>query len=173
VDDDGIDREAVPPAGRPHMPGYGILDAGDGSGLLPWAWATDRLAASHDYFVATVTPAGRPHLMPVWGVWDEGSLWFSCGPASRKARNLAADGRIALATDDALAPVVLEGVAHRVTDPAAVERFARATNAKYDTDYAVQFFADNACFRVAPERVFGIDTDDFAGSPTRWDLADD
>jgi hypothetical protein len=152
------------------MPGYGILDADAGSGLLPWAWATGRLAASHDYFVATVTPEGRPHLMPVWGVWAGGSLWFSASPASRKARNLDADARVALATDDALAPVVVEGTARRISDPAAVERFAAWVNAKYDSDYSVQFFADNACFEVVPEAVFGIDTEDFAGSPTRWDL---
>jgi PPOX class probable F420-dependent enzyme len=168
--DDVTGRDPDPPARRPYMPGYGILDATSGTGLLPWAWATGRLAASHDYFVATVTPDGRPHLMPVWGVWADDSLWFSVAPGSRKSRNLAASARIAVATDDALAPVVVEGTARRVSDPGAVERFAAAVNAKYDSDYPVQFFADNACFAVVPEAVFGIDTEDFAGSPTRWDL---
>jgi hypothetical protein len=27
--------------------------------------------------------------MPVWGVWMEEAFYFSCGQASRKARNLA------------------------------------------------------------------------------------
>jgi hypothetical protein len=152
------------------MPGYGILDAGEGTGLLPWSWATERLAASHDYFAATVTPEGHPHLMPVWGVWGDDCLWFSSSPTSRKARNLARDGHMALATDDALAPVVEEGTARRVVDPDIIERFAGAVNAKYETDYPVQFFVDNACFGLSPARVFGIDTEDFAGSPTRWDL---
>ena len=33
------------------MPGYGILPAGEGTGLLPWEWAVERLARSHDYWL--------------------------------------------------------------------------------------------------------------------------
>lgn len=36
-----------PKASRPHMPGYG-LPAGT-KGLLTWAWAEERLLASHNY----------------------------------------------------------------------------------------------------------------------------
>jgi hypothetical protein len=43
-----------PVASRPHMPGYGLLGPDQGSGLLPWSWAEERLSASHDYWVATV-----------------------------------------------------------------------------------------------------------------------
>jgi hypothetical protein len=52
-------------ADRPFMPGYGILPADVGSGLLPWAEAERRLTVSHDYWVATAWPDGRPHVMPV------------------------------------------------------------------------------------------------------------
>ena len=68
-----------PPASRPHMPGYGIAGPTEGRGLLPWSWAEERLTRSHDYWVATVRADGRPHLMPVWGAWDGGALWFSIG----------------------------------------------------------------------------------------------
>ena len=53
-----------PNARRPYMPGYGIVGPGEGRGLLPWSWAEERLIASHDYWVATVWPDGRPHVMP-------------------------------------------------------------------------------------------------------------
>jgi pyridoxamine 5'-phosphate oxidase-like protein len=59
-----------PKPSRPYMPGYGTKSPTEGRGLLPWSWAEERLAQSHDYWVATVQPDGRPHLMPVWGVWD-------------------------------------------------------------------------------------------------------
>ena len=65
------------------MPGYGILPADRGSGLIPWAEAERRLAAAHDHWLATVHPDGRPHVMPVWGVWLGGRLWFSCAVGSR------------------------------------------------------------------------------------------
>jgi hypothetical protein len=39
--------------------------------------------------VATVRPDGRPHVMPVWAVWDQGLLWFSSSLGSRKSHNSA------------------------------------------------------------------------------------
>lgn len=153
------------------MPGYGVLGPDEGSGLLAWSWAAERLTDSHDYFLATVRPDGRPHMMPVWGVWSGSSLWFSSGADSRKARNIAGTAAVVVATDDASAPVVVEGSALRIEDGADVEWFAAALNAKYESDYPVQFFLDNACYRVDAARVFGIDTEDFAGTPTRWDLS--
>lgn len=57
-----------PRASRPYMPGYGVLGAGEGRGLLPWSWAEERLGASHRYWVVSVGRDGQPHAMPVWGV---------------------------------------------------------------------------------------------------------
>ena len=110
--------------------------------------------------------------MPVWGVWLDGRLWFSSGMRSRKARNLAADPRCTLTTDDAQNPVVVEGVAAQVTDRAGIEAFLDAMNAKYGGGLTVDFLdpAVNGTFAVAPERAFAITDDDFSGSPTRWTL---
>jgi len=152
------------------MPGYGTLGPTEGTGLLPWSWAEERLEASHDYWVATVWPDGRPHVTPVWGVWLAGAVWFSSSGRSRKARNLAADARCVVATDRAQEPVVVEGTAALVVDLAVIGRFLAASNAKYSTDYGPEFLdpAVNATFRVRPTWVFGLVEDDFGGSPTRW-----
>jgi PPOX class probable F420-dependent enzyme len=162
-----------PAASRPHMPGYGISGPAEGQGLLPWSWAEERLAKSHDYWVATARADGRPHLMPVWAVWDGGALWFSSSLGSSKARNLAADPRCSIATDNAWEPVVLEGTAHVITDHDALARFIDLENDKYETDYGVDFLdpALNATFRVDPSWVFSLTEDDFTGSPTRWSFA--
>jgi len=154
------------------MPGYGIAGELEGRGLLPWTWAEERLVQSHDYWLATVGPAGAPHVMPVWGVWCDDAAWFSSSPQSRKTRNIAADRRAVITTDNPLQPVVVEGVVERVEDDQAIESFTAWTNAKYVTDIAVAFFKDNACFRFEPRRVFGLDESDFTGSPTRWTFAD-
>ena len=157
------------------MPGYGIRAAGEGTGLLPWSWAEERLAGSHDFWLSSSSPDGEPHLMPVWAVWMAGALWFSSSNDSRKTRNLRADGRCSLATDDALAPVVVQGVAEVVTDPGDRRQLLDAENAKYGTNYSIDSLdpASNTCFRVRPHRVFGLDTEDFTGSPTRWTLLAD
>lgn len=162
-----------PAARRPYMPGYGIKSPDEGSGLLPWAWAEERLARSHDYWLATVRPDdGRPHLMPVWGMWDGAALWFSCSGRSRKTCNLLATRQCSISTDDAIEPVVLEGAAELVEDPGLLRSMLDRENAKYGTDYGMDMVdpAVNATFRMRPQRAFGIDSNDFTGSPTRWDL---
>jgi hypothetical protein len=100
--------ELRPIADRPHMPGYGIVGAEEGTGLLPWSWAEERLIRSHDYWLATAWPDGRPHVMPVWAVWFDASIWFSCSLSSRKTRNLLVDRRGVLTTDDPRNRVIVE-----------------------------------------------------------------
>src|SRR3982074_838718 len=114
---------AEPIASRPDMPGYGVLEADQGSGLLPWSGARERLERSHDYWVATTRPDGRPHVMPVWGIFVDDVLWFSSSRGSRKARNLAANPRCAITTDNAYEPVVIEGTAELVHDLTAIAAF--------------------------------------------------
>src|SRR5207244_11433521 len=73
-----------PVASRPYMPGYGTLGPEEGTGLLPWSWAEEQLTVSHDYWLASVWPDGRPHLMTVWGMLQVGALWDSSRGRSRK-----------------------------------------------------------------------------------------
>lgn len=161
-----------PPASRPHMPGYGTLPPDEGTGLLPWSWAVARLRDSHDYWVGTVWPDGRPHQMPVWGVWHDDAVWFSSSLDSRKIRNIALGSEVSVATDDPLNPVIAEGPARIMTDTVSIKAFLEAVNLKYGTDYELGFLdpAKNATVRVRPRWVFALDERDFAGSPTRWDL---
>jgi hypothetical protein len=71
-DIDGIDQgeadrtNSGPRASRPYMPGYGLLDASSGRGLLPWSWAIDRLSKAKNYYISTTTADALPHCMPVW-----------------------------------------------------------------------------------------------------------
>ena len=153
------------------MPGYGIRPANEGSGLLPWSWAEGQLRASHNFWVVTLWPDGRPHAMPVWGVWDDEALfWFTSAVQSRKARNIANDPRCTVATEDEQHPVVLNGEGEIRTLHAELAHVIELFNAKYGTDYAMDFVdpTKNATIRVRPVWAFGVDADDFIGSPTRW-----
>src|SRR5256885_17019072 len=107
---------ATPKATRPYMPGYGVLSETEGTGLLRWSWAETRLMNSRNYWLATVWPERRPHVMPVWGMWQEDAFWFSSSRGSRKARNLLANKHCVVTTEDAHNPVVVEGVAALVDD---------------------------------------------------------
>lgn len=152
------------------MPGYGLRGPSKGSGLLPWSWAEERLIASRNYWLVSRWPDGRPHAMPVWGVWSEAGLWVSSSRGSRKARNLAADPRCVVTTEDAMDPVVLEGQASVVADPASLATYLDRVNAKYGTAYGLEMVdpAANTTFQIRPRWAFGLKHDDFTGSPTRW-----
>ncbi len=159
-----------PVASRPYMPGYGTLPAGQGTGLLPWSWALARLHESHDFWIATVWPDGRPHLSPVWAVWDDGALWFSSSPRSRKMRNIRSGSAVSISTEDPENPVVVEGTVELVTEPERLTRFVAVVNVKYRTEYPIEFFTPEqaAVGRIGPVRAVGLKSSDFEGSPTRW-----
>ena len=154
------------------MPGYGLLGPDEGTGLLTWPWAEERLTSSRNYWVVSLWPDGRPHAMPVWGLWHEGAFWFSSSKGSRKARNLAADPRCVVTTEDAADPVVIEGSAELVVEPEAPATMLALENAKYDTNYTIDLLDPdvNSVYRVRPRWAFGLRHDDFTGSPTRWTI---
>jgi pyridoxamine 5'-phosphate oxidase-like protein len=147
--------------------------AGEGTGLLPWSWAAERLVTSRNYWVATRWPDGRPHAMPVWGIWHEETFWFSSSKPSRKSKNLSADPRCVVTTEDAENPVVVEGIAELIAAPNDLATLLALENAKYSTDYGIEMLdpVANSAFRVRPLWVFGLQAGDFTGSPTRWDFA--
>jgi hypothetical protein len=155
------------------MPGYGMQPAGEGTGLLPWSWAEERLVASRNYWVVTRWPDGRPHAMPVWGLWHDGTFWFSSSKPSRKSKNLSADPRCVVTTEDADNPVMVEGIAELIAGPKDLATLLALENAKYSTDYGIEMLdpVANSAFRVRPLWVFGLQAGDFTGSPTRWDFA--
>jgi PPOX class probable F420-dependent enzyme len=111
--------------------GYGVPRDGSGAELLPWRTAVERLERARNYWIVTTRPDGRPHAMPVWGVWLDGALWFSTGRRSQKARNLARDPSLVVHLESGDDVVVLEGEAEEVTGAAELERFADAYEPKY------------------------------------------
>jgi hypothetical protein len=162
-----------PVAERPHMPDYGV-DTPDWE-PLPWSWAGAKLDSGRNYWVVTVSAAGRPHALPVWGVWHDGDqrFCFSCAPSARKAVNLAANPRVTVATDDTVECLSVEGRAEPVGDPARRRLWADRYVAKYlplQDDLTVGFLLDNLLFEVLPERAFGIieRPGEFTTRATRW-----
>ncbi len=65
--------------------------------------------------LATVLPDGGPHTVPVWARIEDGKIAFLTSPDSRKARNLAADPRVAISVTDHDNPYAMAQVRGRVT----------------------------------------------------------
>lgn len=151
-----------PVASRPDMPGY--LSESDEVALLPWSWADGRLRDAHNYWIATHTPEGGPHLAPVWAVWDGARLFIATGTQSKKARNLEFDPRCTLATENAEEAVMIEGLAVAISDTDA-EPYLVLYEAKYGSRPPV---GDG--WLITPRTAFGFieHAEQFARTATRW-----
>jgi PPOX class probable F420-dependent enzyme len=157
---------------RPERPGldpsYGIST--EAEGLLPWSWVSDQMERSRNYWVCTTRPDGRPHAMPVWGVWVDDTLWFSTGDGSVKARNLAADSRVAVHLESGDDAVMLEGTADRTSlDADLHRRVTAAYGAKYDMT-ADQLPGPDGWYALRASRAFAWQERDFPRTATRWRL---
>lgn len=149
---------------RPHMPGYGLLEAGEGAGLLPWSFVDERMAAARNYWVHTTRPDGRPHAAPVWGLWHDERFYFGTGRTSRKGRNLADNPHMVVHLESGDEAVILEGVAETVAEPELHAALDRAYQEKYD----VPLTGEALILRLKPTLVMAWREKDFPGSATRW-----
>ncbi|MEX2161191.1 MAG: pyridoxamine 5'-phosphate oxidase family protein [Anaerolineales bacterium] len=153
-----------PIVSRPDMPGYGIVGEKEGAGLLPWSFVEERMAKAHNYWIGTVTPDGRPHAAPVWGLWHDGAFYFSTGSNSRKGRNLAARPLVSVHSESGDEAVMFEGQVENVSDKALLKALDKA----YKEKYGLPMQGPGIIFRLKPDRAFAWREKDFPESATRW-----
>jgi nitroimidazol reductase NimA-like FMN-containing flavoprotein (pyridoxamine 5'-phosphate oxidase superfamily) len=160
--------KSPPKADRPFAPGYGIVGAEDGKGLLAWAWVARKMNHCRTFWLATIHAGhGRPHIMPVWGVWLDDAFFFSTGRKSRKGQNLSANPACTITNDNAEEAVIIEGMATPAEDPAVLERVATVYKKKYKMDPRSM---GEPIFIVRPRTIFGFIEKSFPKSATRWQL---
>ena len=70
----------------------------------------DFLAAERTCRVATSSKDGRPHVAPLWFVWDSGALWLSSVVRSQRWTDLMRDPRVAVVIDAGVEYMELRGV---------------------------------------------------------------
>lgn len=137
----------------------------------PWADVVAVLEASETFWLTTVRPDGRPHTVPLLGVWVDSAWYFVTGPAERKSANLAANAACTVTTGVPQLQdmdVIIEGTAEAVPADKTEEReaVASAIEAKYVDQVAPGSMfeglpdnvrdADVLVFRVSPRTVFGF-----------------
>ncbi len=142
---------------------------------LPWSWAVERLTANRNFWVVTVSADGRPHALPVWGVWDDEDerFAFSCSPRARKARNLAANPRTVIMIDDTVECLSVEGWAAPLQEEKRQARWIERYLAKYrpiSPGISADFLHQHLMVEVQPERAFAIieREEEFSTRATRW-----
>ena len=121
-----------------------------------------RLRAEPILWLSSVRPDGRPHLVPIWFLWDGASVLLFGKPDSQKVRNLRHSPRVAFAldtADDGEDVVLLEGLANLL--PAGA---ASPTQPEYAAKYAALFVRIGSspermaaeftqAIRITPERL--------------------
>jgi hypothetical protein len=164
-----FDRE--PPRERPDSPpaSYGVPETG--GSFVEWSSFVDRLGSASAYWIATVSRAGRPHVVPIWGVLVRGDLYLETGaPGTAKNRNLASNPNVFVHLDNVDDAVMVRGTASEVhPDPELGGELAAAFAAKY-ANYGPSPHAwdDGGLVRIDPETVLAWRD---MPTATRWRLA--
>lgn len=154
---------------RPYAPGYGIAEKAEG--MLSWEWVSAQMAQSRSYWVCSTRPDGRPHAIPVWGVWLDEVLYFSTARSSRKGRNLAASPEVVIHLESGDDCVIFEGVVEDVSgmDAALDQRYNDAYEAKYNFRPGSEpADSPNVIYALRPRAVLAWQEQDFPNTATRW-----
>ncbi len=147
---------------------YGILGVQEGSGLLPWARTSERLAAAHNYWINTTRSDGSPHVKPVWGLWFEERFYFGTSPTSLTGRNMSANSWLSVHLESGDDVVILEGIAEEVGDPALLPRLDEAYFSKYS--YHLIQEGGGPVYALRHFVVFAWLERDYVGSATKYDF---
>jgi PPOX class probable F420-dependent enzyme len=135
----------------------------------------------HTCWLATINPDGSPHVTGIGAFWVDGTFWFVTGERTLKGKNLARDPRctVSLATQEF--DLVVDGEAHRVTDPpmvaAMAERYAADGWPARVDDTGVALTAEYSApsagpppwmvYRITPHQATALATVE-PGGATRW-----
>jgi hypothetical protein len=147
----------------------------------PWSEAEKRLARGGWFWLTTVRPDVRPHVMPILALWSDGALYFCSKDSARKSRNLATNPECVITTDAGDLHLVVEGTARRVVERPILERTSAAFERIYDWPTVVagdKLDAESGAptsggppydvFEVTPTKVFGLPAQPGTFTPTRW-----
>jgi nitroimidazol reductase NimA-like FMN-containing flavoprotein (pyridoxamine 5'-phosphate oxidase superfamily) len=144
---------------------------------LGWADVRTRVAAAGDFLFATTDPGGRPHVVPVLGVWHDGAFCLATFRTSRKVGNLERNDGCAVTVPGPDVELVLEGTARDVRNVARLQEVAELFPAKYPWWHPVvrdgEFYdpgdtgEPRRVYAVEPAQVFAFGKED-GFSATRW-----
>ncbi len=125
----------------------------------------ERLRKNLIIWLSSVRPDGRPHLVPVWFLWDGKNILIFSQPNTQKIRNLRQNTNVILALDDTKDGedvVMLEGKAEFLNDP-AVNPTLPAYAAKYNSELKSMGYTAEAmaaeyaqAIRITPTRFLNI-----------------
>ena len=120
----------TPKISRPKFPkGYADKPAS----YVSWEWVASQLTESKHYWLCSVRPNGRPHVVPRWCVYLDGKIYYDGSPETRHAQNIVENPNVSLHLESGEKAIILEGKSQPAGKPEAefANRLAEAYRGKY------------------------------------------
>jgi hypothetical protein len=115
---------------RPKFP-KGYVD--NPASFVEWSWVAAQLTESKNYWLCSVRPDGRPHVIPRWGAYIDNKFYYDGSPETRHARNIMENSRVSLHLESGTQVVILEGASNPAgkPEPEFAKRLSEAIGSKY------------------------------------------
>jgi len=126
------------------------------------AHTDQRLRDDKILWLGTLRPDGRPHLVPVWFLWDGATILIFSIPEQQKIRNIRQNPNVILALDDTKNGedvITIEGTAALVSDLAATTELP---------DYVAKYDAMMRDINLDPKKMAALYSQTIRVTPTRF-----
>lgn len=172
---DTTTQQAEPEAERPWMPkDYRVPTTEEG--MLSWDYVNEQLSNALNYWIATTSQDGRPHVRPVWAAWVDNTLYFDGSPETGWGRNIIRDPHISVQVEVGEDAIMVEGIVGdlpKVSEELAeklLQSFRPRYIAKYNYDHTGESegWKERGMFIMKPTKVLAWNVVHFSTSPTRW-----
>jgi hypothetical protein len=123
----------MPKATRPKFP-KGYVD--NPTSQVPWDYIETKLRASKHYWMCSVRPNGKPHVVPRWAVYLHGKLYYDGSPETRHAKNILENPNITVNLEDGQKAIILEGTSTPASkpDPGLAQQLSAEYTLKYESE---------------------------------------
>ncbi len=96
----------TPKVSRPQFP-KGYVD--NPASYVDWSWVAAELTDSKNYWLCSVRPDGRPHVVPRWAVYLDGKIYYDGSPETRHAQNIMDNPHVSVHLESGDQVIILEG----------------------------------------------------------------
>lgn len=156
---------------RPRFP-KGYVDSP--KRFLDWSEVEGRLSEAIHYWLCSVRPDGRPHVVPKWAAWVDGRLYFDGSPETRHARNIAVNPNVNVHLEDGARAVILDGRARAIVpDGGLGQSLSRAYRRKYESlgySPAPDSWNAGGLYEITVQSVIAWTS--FADDPTKFEFVE-
>src|SRR5574339_608650 len=87
------------------------------TGQLTWDYVEQQLTEVKHYWLCSVRPDGRPHVVPRWCVYVDGKIYYDGSPETRHAINIQANPNVTVHLESGWEAIILEGTAKTAEKP--------------------------------------------------------